>query len=144
MKPEKNHQTLTRWLLIATIALLVLVLGLQLWQIFGRKTVGGSGPAAPEASQQQPASQEQAPAAQQPASQEQAPQDSSGGLIGEEAAKDAAFAHAGVTAPTAVRCDLDWEDGRQVYEIEFWSGATEYEYEVDASTGSILKAELDR
>lgn len=40
MNPEKRENPLTRWLLIATIALLALVLGLQLWQMFGdRKSV---------------------------------------------------------------------------------------------------------
>ena len=42
MTPEKNNQTLTRWLLIATIALLVLVLGLQPWQLFGKAAPGKS------------------------------------------------------------------------------------------------------
>lgn len=305
MKPEKNNQTLTRWLLIATIALLALVLGLQLWQMFGRKPSGYSGslttdpangPAAPAASQpsdppaagvssrkdaliedvralnaglsaadlaglsteeleqlwktgapglpigmsaaaqaaeeyagilaadavtsetdpeldeapahydvelrhpvmgefsykidaytgavlegtpgilqdaaasqdapgtpaaspapqtpdpaatapatQEPASapQETAPAAQTPAAQESAsaPQASS-----QEAAKNAAFAHAGVSAAdaSAVRCEPDWEDGRQIYEIEFRVGGTEYEYEIDAATGAVIKAEMDR
>ena len=47
MTPEKNNQTLTRWLLIATIALLVLVLGLQLWQLFGKAVSGNSDNAPP-------------------------------------------------------------------------------------------------
>lgn len=61
---------------------------------------------------------------------------------GEEAAKNAAFAHAGVSAAdvTAVRCKLDWEDGRQVYDIEFWAGGTEYDYEIDAAAGTVLKS----
>ncbi len=61
---------------------------------------------------------------------------------GEEAAKNAAFAHAGVSAAdvTALRCKLDWEDGRQVYDIEFWAGGTEYDYEIDAAAGTVLKS----
>ena len=45
MTPEKNDKKLTRWLLIATIALLVLVLCVQLWQLFGGKNT--KGPTAP-------------------------------------------------------------------------------------------------
>lgn len=303
MTPERNDKKLTRWLLVATIALLLLVLGLQLWQIFGRNPSDNSGslspdsvngPAAPEVSEpsaspaispgkaamiedvralngnlsagdlaklsaqeleqlyetgapglpiglssaaqaaeeyagtlaadsvtsetdpeldespahyevelhhptlgdfeykidaytgqvlegapdilrsvqaadapqsipeadggqapasgtQTPAAKAQTPAAQAPASgvqkpvsgtpAQQLPADS-----GEEAAKQAAFTHAGVSAADAasVRCKLDWEDGRQVYDIEFWVGSTEYDYEIDASTNAVLKAEQDR
>lgn len=279
MKPEKTNQSLIRWLLIATIVLLALVLGLQLWQIFGSRSAEPAGvPAAPQtagagepsspaavspgkaamiedvrtlnadlsagdlarlsaeeleqlyetgapglpiglsaaaqaaeeyagtlavdsitsetdpeldespahyevelrhpalgdfeykidaytgavlegtpdilgtaqsaAASQTPAPVTQQPAAQQPAAQEPAPSggETPDGLIGEEAAKNAAFAHAGIAAADAgaVRCELDWEDGRQIYEIEFWAGSTEYDYEIDASTGAVLKAELDR
>ena len=64
----------------------------------------------------------------------------------EERAKNAAFTHAGVSAAgtTVTKCKLDWEDGRQVYEIEFWADGTEYDYEVEAATGVILKAEQKR
>ncbi len=63
-------------------------------------------------------------------------------VSGEEAAKAAAFTHAGVSAADAesVRCRPDWEDGCQVYKIEFWVGSTEYDYEIDAATGAVLEA----
>ena len=63
-------------------------------------------------------------------------------VSGEEAAKAAAFTHAGVSAADAesVRCRPDWEDGYQVYKIEFWVGSTEYDYEIDAATGAVLEA----
>lgn len=85
--------------------------------------------------------QAQAPA---PAPAQQAP--ASTGEIGEAAAKSAALAHAGLTEGTVTysKCELDWEDGRQVYEVEFYaSGGAEYEYEIDASTGAVLKADYD-
>nr|WP_326186206.1 PepSY domain-containing protein [uncultured Oscillibacter sp.] len=68
-----------------------------------------------------------------------------GSYIGEEAAKSAAFNHAGVSAADASRlkCELDVEKGVYVYEVEFEVGRTEYEYEIDAVSGAILKAEQD-
>ena len=41
--------------------------------------------------------------------------------------------------------ELDDEDGTLVYEVEFKSGNMEYDYEIDAASGTILKheAELD-
>lgn len=67
-------------------------------------------------------------------------------FIGSEAAKNAALAHAKISASDTgyIQCELDEDDGRWVYEIEFWSGGVEYEYEVDASAGTVVKAEQDR
>lgn len=66
---------------------------------------------------------------------------SDGGYIGTEVAKNAALAHAGLTADqvTVAKVDFDMEDGRMVYEVEFWAGNVEYEYDVDATTGEIVK-----
>lgn len=68
-----------------------------------------------------------------------------GGYIGAEAAKSAALRHAGVAAADAVKlkCELDEDDGVWLYEVEFKVGQTEYEYEIDAVTGAVLKAEQD-
>lgn len=66
--------------------------------------------------------------------------------IGVTAAKEIALRHAGV-AESAVRgysCRLDREDGVWVYEIEFEAGGFEYDYDVDAVTGKILKAKKER
>ncbi|HIZ93523.1 MAG TPA: PepSY domain-containing protein [Candidatus Flavonifractor avicola] len=70
---------------------------------------------------------------------------SQSGYIGVEAAKEAALNHAGVTAADAVflEADYDYEDGRMVYEIEFAAGNTKYEYDVDASTGEVVKYERE-
>lgn len=71
---------------------------------------------------------------------------SDGAYIGAEVAKNAALAHAGLTADqvTVSRVDFDMEDGRMVYEVEFWAGDVEYEYDVDAATGEILKNQTER
>lgn len=61
-------------------------------------------------------------------------------IITREEANKKALAHAGVLAENAQRFEsrLEWEDGRQVYEIEFDYQGLEYDYEVDAKTGEIL------
>ena len=72
-------------------------------------------------------------------------QDTSGSLIGEAVAKSAALSHAGVSEADAsrIRVELDRDDGYTYYEVEFRVSWTEYEYEIDAYSGSILKAERD-
>lgn len=68
-----------------------------------------------------------------------------GSFIGEAAAKAAALSDAGVSESevTRLKCELDRDHGSYKYEIEFNVGRTEYEYEVDAYSGAILKAEQD-
>ena len=67
--------------------------------------------------------------------------------IGYAKAKSIALNHAGVSENQAYDMDieLDDEDGKLVYELEFKSGNMEYDYEIDAASGAILKheAELD-
>jgi uncharacterized membrane protein YkoI len=66
--------------------------------------------------------------------------------ISAAAAKEIALKHAGV-AETDVRgysCQLDREDGVWVYEIEFEANGFEYDYDVEAATGKILKAKKER
>lgn len=71
---------------------------------------------------------------------------SDGGYIGTEVAKNAALTHAGLTADqvTVSKVDFDVEDGRMVYEVEFWADNVEYEYDVDATTGEIVKHHTER
>lgn len=66
-------------------------------------------------------------------------------FIGDAAAKEAALAHAGVSAGEIreYECELDRDGGLYRYEIKFEVGRTDYEYEIDAVTGMILKAEMD-
>lgn len=85
------------------------------------------------------------PAVQQPAAQpsvgtfpSQGSQ-TSGSYVGEETAKTAALAHAGVSEVHSFRCELDREDGQMVYEIEFSYGGYEFDYEIDAATGAVLR-----
>ena len=41
------------------------------------------------------------------------------------------------------RVERDNDDGRAVYEVEFYSGNTEYDYEISAETGEILSYDSD-
>lgn len=65
--------------------------------------------------------------------------------ITEEEARAAALAHAGLTEAdvTFVYSQLDWDDGRAVYDVEFYAGATEYDYEIDAITGAVASYDAD-
>lgn len=67
------------------------------------------------------------------------------GDIGEERAWAAAYAHAGVAAAdvTASPVKVDYENGVRVYELEFFSGGYEYDYEISAADGSVLKFEKE-
>jgi len=68
-----------------------------------------------------------------------------GSYIGVDKAKDIALQAAQVAAADArfLKAGLDWEDGRAVYEVEFCSQRTEYDYEIDAVTGEILSWDND-
>ena len=70
---------------------------------------------------------------------------STGDYIGEEKAKTIALDHAGVSASNAtfIRVQLGRDDGRMEYEVEFWSGNTEYDYDIDALTGEIRSYDRD-
>ena len=63
----------------------------------------------------------------------------SSGTIGQDAALAAALKHAGLASNDVqvLKNKLDWDDGVQEYEIEFYSGNTEYDYTVNAQTGEI-------
>lgn len=67
------------------------------------------------------------------------------GFIGVDRAKSIALGHAGVSASSVSfsKAKLDDDDGRGVYEIEFYVGNTEYDYEIDAHSGSILEASAE-
>lgn len=63
--------------------------------------------------------------------------------IDEATAESIAMEHAGVTECSIHRVELDTEDGRQVYEVEFFAGNTEYDYTIDRETGEILSYDQD-
>ena len=65
--------------------------------------------------------------------------------ISVERAKEIALSHAGLSADqvTFVKVKMDFDDGIQKYEIEFYYNYREYSYEIDANTGNILSYEQD-
>lgn len=67
--------------------------------------------------------------------------------ITETEARQAALDHSGLkeTDVTFIKIELDKDDGRTVYEVEFYQGTSAYDYDVDAATGEIVafKTETD-
>ncbi len=55
-------------------------------------------------------------------------------------AKEIALSHAEITASDAafIKAELDYDDGRLIYDIEFVAKNIEYEYEIDADSGKII------
>ena len=66
-------------------------------------------------------------------------------FIGGEKAKEIAFASAGViaTSVTNLQVELDCDDGILIYEVEFNAGRNEYEYDINAKDGNIVKSSID-
>ena len=68
------------------------------------------------------------------------------GQISEAQAWEIAYGHAGVAAEDAAVFrggELDYDDGVLVYELEFFSGGYEYNYEINAADGSVVKFEKE-
>jgi uncharacterized membrane protein YkoI len=68
------------------------------------------------------------------------------GYVGRQAAIRAALAHAKFNEADVrkLRCELDREDGVMVYEVDFKKDGFEYDYDIDARTGTVIKAKKER
>lgn len=66
-------------------------------------------------------------------------------LIGEAKAKQIAYNHAGVaeSSVSSYHVKREYDDGVVKYEIEFYVGNTEYDYDINAKTGTIIKFESE-
>lgn len=64
------------------------------------------------------------------------------GTVDEAAAQKIALEHAGVKAAdaTITKSKLDYEGGRQVYDIEWYAGGAKYDYEIATDTGEIISS----
>ncbi len=71
---------------------------------------------------------------------------SSAAYIKQSVAKQTALNDAGVDEASArrIKIELDYDDGRMVYEVEFYVDNIEYDYEIDAATGAIISRDIDR
>ena len=70
-----------------------------------------------------------------------------GGTLTKEEALSKALQHVNLKKDQidlVKKVELDYEDGRKVYEVEFYKGGIEYEFDIDAETGAILDFEKDR
>lgn len=63
--------------------------------------------------------------------------------IGVEKAKTIALRGANVGQSQLIKAKLDYDDGIYKYDIEFYAGNMEYDYEIEASTGRILEKDID-
>ncbi|EJP26198.1 peptidase, M56 family [Peptostreptococcaceae bacterium AS15] len=91
--------------------------------------------------QPQTQNQNQTQSQNQPQTQTQAQNYSAD--IGAESAKSIALGDAGVSGVNFTKVQIDYEDGVKVYDVEFHKDNTEYEYEIDAATGSIRERNVD-
>ena len=64
------------------------------------------------------------------------------GAVTEAKAQEIALAHAGVKAAdaTITKSKLDYDDGRQIYEIEWYANGAKYDYEIAVATGEIVNS----
>ena len=64
------------------------------------------------------------------------------GAVDEAKAQEIALAHAGIKAAdaTITKSKLDYDDGRQIYEIEWYANGAKYDYEIAVSTGEIVNS----
>lgn len=69
----------------------------------------------------------------------------SAGLIGEEAAKKIALDHAGISESRVVfiKVQLDYDDGKTEYDVEFHVDQKEYDCEIDAYSGAVVSYDFD-
>lgn len=79
------------------------------------------------------------------ASSRQQTSSSSAAAVTEEQAKQIALEHAGLSEGevTFYRVEQDFDDGQKVYEVEFYSGNTEYDYKISQDTGKVLSSDSD-
>ena len=67
------------------------------------------------------------------------------GAVDEAKAQEIALAHAGIKAAdaTITKSKLDYDDGRQVYEIEWYANGAKYDYEISVATGEIIDSSYE-
>ncbi|MBQ5990644.1 MAG: PepSY domain-containing protein, partial [Oscillospiraceae bacterium] len=68
------------------------------------------------------------------------------GRLTKDEAKQIALKESGVTAAEATftKAKLDYDDGREEYEFEFYADGKEFDVDVDANTGRVVKFDVER
>ncbi len=100
-------------------------------------------PAAEPEPSQKPAAQEPTQAAEPEPATQPASHDNDNSVIGVDAAKQIVLNHAGISSASFLQAHLDYDDGIRVYDLEFNAGGKNYEYEINAITGSILDYDVE-
>lgn len=61
-------------------------------------------------------------------------------------ATDAALKHAGLqkSQVSDIDVDLDRDNGKLIYEVDFNFGNTEYDYDIDADSGAVISADKSK
>lgn len=100
----------------------------------------GDGQGQPGSSQGQPGQ-----AGQSAGGQGQSGSSQQDGKVTLDVAKSMALSDAGVSESAAAftKTQLDWDDGIEVYEIEFYTSEAEYDYEINAATGAIVSRDVE-
>lgn len=95
----------------------------------------------PQESSDQPGTSQSNNSPSQPANNIQ----NDSGQISLDTAKSKALADAGVAASevTYTKARLEHDDGEAVYDIEFYTSAAKYDYEIDALTGMLRSKEAE-
>ncbi len=78
-------------------------------------------------------------------SNNQSSSSSSSKYIGVDEAKSIALKDAGLSSSSVrfTKAKLDREDGIIIYDVEFYTNGTEYEYEINATSGKIISKDID-
>ena len=69
-----------------------------------------------------------------------------GGTLTKDEALTKALEHASLKKDQVdffKRVEMDYEHGRKIFEVKFYQGGFEFNYDIDAETGEILKFEKD-
>lgn len=114
------------------------------WDAASRTITLGSGTVVPGAPNVTDADTFQSGTAGSSVTTSPTPAENTAGLIGEVNARDFALALVpGASAQHITKCELDRDDGVWIYELEIVYNNTEYEIELDGSTGRVLKFEQE-
>ncbi len=94
---------------------------------------------------QEAAQATQLPVGAQPSQGEDSARQTAPEKLTPEQAKEIALQHAGLTKDqvTRLKAEYDYDDGRPEYDVEFYYNGWEYDYDIHAQTGKILRSDKE-